>query len=384
MADTNPTSSAPGLLDQLMQQVTQLQQQIVDLQQQNHQLQQLQQQQYHHQPPPPHQSPIHQHHHQSNFAAGSQSDSVGLASPLLSKPSNLSSYVKVAPPEPFDGSMSKAESFLSQCLLYFYGRGITSDFNKVICALSFMKAGNADKWARMKIQQLDPNFCEEVSWEVFVSEFRATFGDPNPGATARHKMNQLKQGTSTADQYVADFRLLVQDTGFNDAALVEKFQNGLNSSLVDRIYNLPQMPSTLEGWISWALRLDRQWRQRESTKRTSVNPFSKQSLTPQSPAKPSSHPSPSVASPPPASQSTNAQQKSSDVVPMEVDSGWKSVRPLVCFKCRKPGHKAVNCRSTTNINAMDHEEIKNHFREIILKEEEEKKKAEGQSDQNFQ
>jgi hypothetical protein len=371
MADTNILPSAPGLLDQLMQQVTQLQQQVVDLQQQNQHLQQQQQ----HQPPP---LPP----HQPFFAAGTQSDSGSLASPLLSKPSKTTPSIKVAPPEPFDGSMSKAESFLSQCLLYFYGRGITSDYHRVICALSFMKSGNADKWARTKIQQLDPSFCEEVSWEVFVSEFRATFGDPNPGATARHKMSQLKQGTNTADQFVADFRLLVQDTEYNDAALVEKFQNGLNSSLVDRIYGLPQMPSTLEGWISWALRLDRQWRQRESTKRTSVNPFSKQSLTPQTPAKPRPfHSSPPVTSLPPAPQNTQSQQKSSDIVPMEVDSGWRSVRPLVCFKCRKPGHKAVNCRSTVNINAMDHEEMMNHFKELILKEEEEKKE---QSEQNFQ
>jgi hypothetical protein len=370
MADTNIHSSAPGLLDQLMQQVTQLQKQVVDLQQQNQQLQ-------------------HQHHQQQQpfFAAETQSDSGSPTSPLLSKPSKATPNIKVAPPEPFDGSMSKAESFLSQCLLYFYGRGITSDYHRVICALSFMKSGNADKWARTKIQQLDPKFCEEVSWEVFVSEFRATFGDPNPGATARHKMNQLKQGSNTADQFVADFRLLVQDTEYNDAALVEKFQNGLNSSLVDKIYGLPQMPSTLDGWISWALRLDRQWRQRESSKRTSVNPFSKQSLTPQISAKPQPRPfhqSPSATSPTPAFQNTQSQQKSSDVVPIEVDSGWRSVRPLVCFKCRKPGHKAANCRSTININAMDHEEMLNHFKGIILKEEEEKSKSEGQSEQNFQ
>lgn len=383
MADTTPYPSAPGLLDQLMQQVSQLQQQIVDLQQQNHQLQQQQQQQYHHQP---HQSPIQELNHQPNLAAGPQSDSDGPTSPLLSKPSKTTTYVKVAPPEPFDGSMSKADSFLSQCLLYFYGRGITGDFDKVICALSFMKSGNAAKWARMKIQQLDPNFCEEVSWDVFVSEFRSTFGDPNPGATARHKMNQLKQGSNTADQFVADFRLLVQDTEYNDAALVEKFQNGLNPSLVDRIYSLPQMPSTLEGWISWALRLDRQWRQRESTKRTSVNPFAKQTFSSQTPARAQPkpfHSGPSALSPPPAPQSTQSQQKPSDVVPMEVDSGWKSVRPLVCFKCRKPGHKAIDCRSKVNINAMDYEALMDHFKGILL-EKEEDKKAPEQSDKNFQ
>jgi len=144
------------------------------------------------------------------------------------------------------------------------------------------------------------------------------------------------------------------------------------------------MPSTLDGWISWALRLDRQWRQRESTKRTSVNPFAKQPLGLQGPAKPKAfHPSPSAVSSPPAPQSTPAQQKLPDVVPMEVDSGWRSVKPLVCFKCRKPGHKAVNCKSNVNINAMDYEALESHFRNILLEKEKENK-ADGQSEQNFQ
>ena len=32
----------------------------------------------------------------------------------------------------------------------------------------------------------------------------------------------------------------------NNTALVEKFENGLNSMLVDKIYNLPEMPVTLK------------------------------------------------------------------------------------------------------------------------------------------
>ena len=70
----------------------------------------------------------------------------------------------------------------------------------------------------------------------------------------------------TCDEYVAQFRTLKGDTGYNNAALVEKFEKSLNSTLVDKIYALPEMPCTLDGWILWALKLDRQWRQRLAKK----------------------------------------------------------------------------------------------------------------------
>jgi len=53
---------------------------------------------------------------------------------------------------------------------------------------------------------------------------------------------------------------------------------------------------------------------------------------------------------------------------MEVDSGWKSVRPLICFQCRKPGHKAADCGSSVNINAMSHEELKDFYGKLLQKE----------------
>src|SRR4029078_9634646 len=114
------------------------------------------------------------------------------------------------------------------------------------------------------------------TWEEFQAEIRKTFGDPNPASTARHKLSQLKQGSHTADEYVASFKELKGDTGYNDTALVEKFEQGLNSSLVDKIYALPEMPTTLEEWMSWAMRLDRQWRQREATKRATPHTIKSQ------------------------------------------------------------------------------------------------------------
>src|SRR3954452_25163544 len=98
-----------------------------------------------------------------------------------------------------------------------------------------------------------------------MKDLLVAFGDPDPSSTARFKMDQLKQGNHSAEEYVASFKALTSKTKYNDAAHVEKFEKGLNPALVDKIYSLPEMPVTLVQWITWATKLDRQWSQREAT-----------------------------------------------------------------------------------------------------------------------
>ena len=200
------------------------------------------------------------------------------------------------------------------------------------------------------------------SWDSFVTAFKEAFGDPDPAGTAQFKMEMLKQGTQTADEYVASFNELKADTGFNDVAL-DRFQKGLNQALVDKIYNLPEMPSTLSGWIHWATKLDRQWRQREARKKMTASSTS-QKTSPAS-QKPNKSPPFTQTISVPSASAVNQQP---DAIPMEIDSGWKKVRPLICFKCRKPGHMARQCPSTVNINSMDYDSLKAFMKEEIAKE----------------
>ena len=167
--------------------------------------------------------------------------------------------LKVAPPDIFDGATAKAEAFLSQLALFIHGKRheLSDDSDKVILALSYMKGGTTGSWAQNKVKIFSSTGVAP-SWDDFVSEFRDVFGDPDPAGTSRFKLDQLTQAFISCDEYVGLFRELMSDTGYNDAALVEKFEKGLNSGLVDRIYSLPEMPSTLKDWMSWACKLDRQ------------------------------------------------------------------------------------------------------------------------------
>jgi Retrotransposon gag protein/Zinc knuckle len=227
-------------------------------------------------------------------------------------------------------------------------REINDDSDKIILTLSYMKGGTAGPWADQKIQQYT-NREEMPCWEEFIGEFNSVFGDPDPAGTARYKMDKLSQGSMLADDYIAKFRELQHDTGYNDAALVEHFKKGLNTALVDKVFTLQEMPTTLKGWEQWASKFDRQWRQRQAEKKTLTGPPNQKVTTPTHSPKPFS------------TNPTTYERREPVVVPMEVDTGRKNRPRLICYKCRKPGHMARDCQSSVDIGALDYEGLKAHF-----------------------
>ena len=53
---------------------------------------------------------------------------------------------------------------------------------------------------------------------------------------ARTKLHNLKMSSSmSADEYIAQFEILVGRTNFNDAALEDAYSQGLSTAILDKI-----------------------------------------------------------------------------------------------------------------------------------------------------
>jgi hypothetical protein len=279
-------------------------------------------------------------------------------------------------PDAYDGNRENSQFFLTQLKQYFHNMGVTDEAQMVSFALSLCKVGSAASWARAMYKEMEkreqPTWASD--WEIFTFKFLSFFEDPNPAATAIFKLKQLKQGSGSVKDYNSQFQILMVDTGFNDPALVDLYKRGIHPSLVDKIFNLPSVPTTLMSWMEYAARFDTNWKQRQqekendsklksssSTSHSTPSTTTKQSRSPPTIPFPgpfsSSVPSPSAAPP--------TQPRQSFPIPMEVDSTWRrQAKPFVCFKCRKPGHKAADCKATFNISSMDYGQLYTHFTQL--------------------
>jgi nucleotide-binding universal stress UspA family protein len=295
-----------------------------------------------------------------------------LTSPTVTPISGASdSKLKPAPPNEFDGSRSKGRAFLTSCDLYvsLVPHQFANDEKAVLWAISYMKTGRAALFAQRVIRhQVKYGLPKFATWDEFRDAFIAEFCPKNETGLAIAKLETEKyyQGKRSVDEYVDEFRELVEQAGYTQGlAIVVKFRRGLDKEIQDVIANIPigrPADDNAEAWYKAAVQADE-----NRTANDLFHSGPKTSRTPKtvgnvfSRTNPTSWPTHSTTFTPPKAPTPQ------NPTPMDIDATRKKHdTPDTCRRCGKVGHWAKDCERRFDIRYMLAEEREEWLQNLAL------------------
>jgi hypothetical protein len=274
--------------------------------------------------------------------------------PIPAPSGTVESKLKPASPDDFDGNRSKGRAFLNSCELYFtlVPHHFPDETTAVRWAISYMKTGRAALFAQRAVRhQAKHSVPKYTTWDQFREAFISEFCPKNETQLALAKLETMTyhQGKRSVDEYVDDFRELIEQAGYTEGlAIVVKFRRGLAKGIQDQIANIPigrPSDNDPEAWYNAAIRADENriannlFHSGPSSTTTTRTP----GIFPAFSRPPTFTP----LRPPPPPEPT----------PMEIDATRKrQSTPDVCRRCGKPGHWAKNCEKRFDIRFMLAEE----------------------------
>ncbi|KAK7916542.1 hypothetical protein WMY93_012303 [Mugilogobius chulae] len=174
-------------------------------------------------------------------------------------------------PERYSGDLGACGRFLLQCSLVFDQQPHTyaTDKSRIAFVISLL-SGKASQWATAAWESNSEIF---QSFVAFTNEMRKLFDHPLKGKEAAKRLLALNQGSASVAQYAIDFRILANESGWDDTALQSVFLRGLTDNVKDELAARDDTAG-LDELISLAIRLDNRLRERRR-ERVSRQPLSR-------------------------------------------------------------------------------------------------------------
>lgn len=152
--------------------------------------------------------------------------------------------LRIRTPNDFDGERTQTNRFVTELTLYFGMNGdvYDTDEKKIAFALSYMNGGQAGPWKEMKVAEFATAY---PTYTNFVVQLKEAFSAADAPGDARAKLKTLRQ-TGTADEYISQFKTLIAASEITgDTARIDYFIDGLMPKLVERIYGMENVPTTI-------------------------------------------------------------------------------------------------------------------------------------------
>ncbi len=237
---------------------------------------------------------------------------------------------RLNPPAPYSGEPNTCRSFLSQCSLTFSLQPscFPTERSKVAFIITLL-VGQAREWGTAMWDN-EQDCCS--SFDSFSEELRKVFDRSARGTEAARALALLRQRESSVSSYSIEFRTLAASCGWNDKALWDNFLHGLAEHIKDEIYSL-ELPSSLDGLIDLAIRVDNRISIRSRHRRSGFPP---ELVT--------------RAVSGAASDMPTQHLGLSEEEPMQVGRAWLTVKERrycldnqLCLYCGEAGHVAASC-----------------------------------------
>jgi hypothetical protein len=240
---------------------------------------------------------------------------------------------KLSSPDSYDGKKRgrPARQWLARVLAWVeLSRAAFPDERALILYMLHLLRDDAANWAQPHLQKvLNHRRGAIATVDEFIDEFGSAFDDPDAGRAAERKILELTQDstpTKSTAEYTTEFRNLMADLDWGDAALIASYRRGLHWKVKELLSQRETQPRNLEAWITAATQIDNIRRENEASR----------------PLRPNNPPKKVTVTAP----TTVTVTRDPKALPNYVDETERKRRREagLCIKCGATGHTIKDCK----------------------------------------
>jgi hypothetical protein len=250
-----------------------------------------------------------------------------------------------SPPEPYDGSPGKAQTFWNALDSYYtINEDVFTDVNKrVAAALTHFKVGTpAGEWASDRMAAaMAAQPRTYGTWDALREAFQKHFIPAQARLESTQKMYSTQMGQREFSDWYREWNTYATRANVDEFSKMFAFRNALNRSLHDKIVSLSPQPDTLALLVEKARELDRNWRMFAPVR---TGPPLRRPQNPRIREIASETPTAEISATQGRRSPSNASRRKK-LTPEE----YKRRRDLnLCLYCGKEGHQAATCTARPN------------------------------------